>query len=144
MNGPYDGVAINRTAVTRGLSQWSTMAGDLERAYPGLVARITELNSAEPWGDGSEGDSFRNSYYQNGGPEALIAKGKAVVKEIAEAGPRLRTTFDNTHGVDEAHAQDLAQVMADGTGQYRTPSTVRVTAPNAAQDDTAQDTVRQV
>ncbi|WP_067181033.1 hypothetical protein [Microtetraspora niveoalba] len=158
MSGRFESVIINKTAVTGGLSQWTTMAGDLERDYPGLVARITELNAAEPWGGGSEGSSFRNSYYLSGGPEALIAKGKSLVKQIVEAGPRLRTTFDTTLAVDEAHAQDLAHVTAeDEGGQYADPRTLRVTAPNAAQnagrntaqndtaqDDTAQDTVRQV
>ncbi|WP_067136060.1 hypothetical protein [Microtetraspora malaysiensis] len=135
MKDPFDGAAIDRPAVTRGLSEWSTMAGDLERDLPGLVARILELNATEPWGGGSEGASFRNSYYQNGGPNALITKGRAVVKKIGEAGPRLRTTFDNTHGVDEAHAQDMAQIMAENTGQ---------SAASKAGRGTAQDSVRQV
>ncbi|MCC5576509.1 hypothetical protein IMZ11_12790 [Microtetraspora sp. AC03309] len=109
MTNTYDGLAINRSAVDSGLSQWATMAGDLEKALPGLIARIKELHATAPWGGGSEGRSFRDSYIQGGGPAALIDKGKAVVKEVVDMGPRLRTTFENTHAVEDAHERDLAR-----------------------------------
>ncbi|MEV0973856.1 hypothetical protein [Microtetraspora glauca] len=109
MTNTYDGLAINKSAVDKGLSQWSAMAGDLDKALPGLIARIVELHAAAPWGGGSEGHSFRDSYIQGGGPGALIDKGKAVVKEIVDVGPRLRTTFENSLTVEEAHTQDLAR-----------------------------------
>ena len=39
------------------------------------MARIIELNAAAPWGDGTEGLAFRQSYMQGGGPDVLLSRG---------------------------------------------------------------------
>jgi hypothetical protein len=104
-----DGLAIARLAVDEGVSQWNVMSGDLEQFYARLAAQITELNAASPWGGGTEGIAFHQSYIRDGGPDATLSKGADTVRQIVDVGPRLRQTFENSLGTDAAHARDLSR-----------------------------------
>lgn len=107
MSDAYDGPEIFSPAVERGISQWNVMSGELERFYAQRMTRITELLAAEPWGGGTEGNAFRQSLIQSGGPTIMLSNGANIVRQIADAGPRLRRTLENSLGTDVAIAQDL-------------------------------------
>ncbi|MDP9845625.1 hypothetical protein [Streptosporangium lutulentum] len=109
MNNPYDGLAISKPAVDAGVAQWNVMSGDLERFFTERAARITELNAAAPWGGDASGRAFQQSYMQGDGPDVMLSNGAHLVRQIADAGPGLRRTFENSLGTDAAIAQDLGR-----------------------------------
>ncbi|GAA4231726.1 hypothetical protein FHR32_004132 [Streptosporangium album] len=109
MNDADDGLDIFSPTVGRGISQWNVMSGELERFYAQRMTRITELLAAAPWGGGTEGNAFRQSLMEGGGPNIMLSNGADSVRQIVDAGPRLRRTLENSLGTDVAIAQDLGR-----------------------------------
>jgi hypothetical protein len=97
------------TAVERGITQWDTMAGRLDKEWPRVSAELKALNDAAPWGDGSEGRAFAAAYLQGDGPNRLVETGTELIGQIVDAGPRLRATIANSRGTDAAIEADLSR-----------------------------------
>jgi hypothetical protein len=94
--------------VERGISQWATMAGDLERDCPKLTAEVLRCLEAAPWGAHAEGKAFQASHLGDGGPKNMVDRCEKLVKDIAELGDGMRASVDNTLGAHTANAQDWA------------------------------------
>jgi hypothetical protein len=104
----WDGTEIVRPTVDRGLSQWESMAGDLDEKMKSAIAAVKEALSATPWGGGAEGLSFWRAHFQGDGPIKLLDQCALLTKEISGESGRVRSAVDNTLQVDEAMRQDLS------------------------------------
>ncbi|WP_336204536.1 hypothetical protein [Nonomuraea sp. LPB2021202275-12-8] len=103
----WDGTEIMKSMVDHGLSQWSTMAEDLERTLSGRIAQVVEALAAAPWGDGAEGKAFKAAHFRDGGPDHMLTQCAQIAKEIPDAGDRVRKSVDNTLRTDAAMRADL-------------------------------------
>jgi hypothetical protein len=83
------------------------MASDLHSLWTQATAAVRALNDQAPWGDGSEGASFRAAYMADGGPERLCYEGTRLVDEIVKVGPTVHKAVQNTISTDHAIGQDL-------------------------------------
>jgi hypothetical protein len=101
------GVQIDHPTVGNGIASWDAMASDLHGLWTQATAAVRALNDQAPWGDGSEGASFRAAYMAGGGPERLCYEGTLLVDEIVKVGPTVRKAVQNTITTDHAIAQDL-------------------------------------
>ncbi|MET7333766.1 hypothetical protein [Nonomuraea sp. NPDC005650] len=104
----WDGTQIVKPTVDRGLSEWSSMAEDLERESSKLVAQVQEALAAAPWGSGAEGEAFRQAHFRNDGPNQMLSQCTQLAGEITDAGCRVRTAVDNTLKTDLDIKHDLA------------------------------------
>ncbi|WP_030915953.1 hypothetical protein [Streptosporangium amethystogenes] len=109
MKDPNDGLEIFTPMVKRGLSEWDVTSGELEKFYASQMTRIADLIEAAPWGDGTEGRAFKQSFLRDGGPRLMLFNGSHIVQQIVEAGPRLRETLGNSLGTDQAIAEDISR-----------------------------------
>jgi hypothetical protein len=104
----WDGTQIIKSTVDRGISEWSTMAEDLERDSSGLINQVKEALAAAPWGDGAEGEAFRAAHFRNDGPNRMLTQCAQLTKEIADAGTMVCKAVDNTLQTDLDIKHDLA------------------------------------
>ncbi|MFC5835450.1 hypothetical protein [Nonomuraea insulae] len=109
----WDGTYIAKPVVDRGISEWTTMAEELERGLPRLAAAVEACLATQPWGPGAEGDSFRESHFRDNGPGDMLARCSRLPREVTDAGDRLRMAIDNTLQTDADIRHDLT------TGQTR-------------------------
>jgi hypothetical protein len=105
---PWNESVLVKSVVERGISQWATMAGDLERDCPKLTAEVLRCLEAAPWGAHAEGKAFQASHLGDGGPKNMVDRCEKLVKDIAELGDGMRASVDNTLGAHSANAQDWA------------------------------------
>jgi hypothetical protein len=105
---PWEGAEINKPVVDLGISQWSTMAEDWERAAGPLIAQVIEALAAAPWGGGAEGEAFKAAHFRDGGPTKMLTQCADLTEQIGDASGRLRTTIGNTLGTDADIERDLA------------------------------------
>ncbi|MEV4363407.1 hypothetical protein [Nonomuraea sp. NPDC049625] len=104
----WDGTQIIKPSVDRGLSEWSTMAEDLEHESARLVSLVREALDAAPWGPGAEGEAFRAAHFRNDGPNQMLSQCTQLAKEITGAGSGVRTAVDNTLKMDLDIKRDMA------------------------------------
>jgi hypothetical protein len=105
---PWNESVLVKSVVDRGISQWATMAGDLERDCPKLTAEVLRCLEAAPWGAHAEGKAFRASHLGDGGPTNMLDRCERLIKDIAELGDGMRASVDNTLGAHTANAHDWA------------------------------------
>lgn len=105
---PWNESVLVKSVVERGISQWATMAGDLERDCPKLTAEVLRCLEAAPWGAHAEGKAFGASHLGDGGPKNMVDRCEKLIKDIAELGDGMRASVDNTLGAHSANAQDWA------------------------------------
>ncbi|MCF6467761.1 hypothetical protein FAF44_04960 [Nonomuraea sp. MG754425] len=98
-----------RDAIDSSLNQWDAMAADLAAAWPGIAARIRELNAGYPQGDGADGASFTAQYLAGGGPERFLRDTGELIEEISGSGPLLRATVSNTLTTEQANELGLTR-----------------------------------
>ncbi|GAA1677323.1 hypothetical protein GCM10009733_087800 [Nonomuraea maheshkhaliensis] len=103
----WDGAAIAKPIVDRGISAWSVMAEEVERSLPKLVTDVEARIASAPWGGGMEGEAFIRTHFRDGGPGELLNQCGRLAKEITDAGDRLRTAIDNTLQTDADIRHDL-------------------------------------
>jgi hypothetical protein len=101
------GLRIDPTMVGSGLAVWDAMSSELHSQWERATAAVRALNDAAPWGDGSEGASFREAYMANGAPERLCVEGTALVDEVVKVGPTIRKAIQHTISTDHAMAHDI-------------------------------------
>ncbi|MGP3911076.1 hypothetical protein [Nonomuraea sp. 10N515B] len=92
----WDGTEIVKSVVNRGISEWSTMAEDLEREASKLIAEVKEALAAAPWGSGVEGEAFKAAHFRGNGPDRMLTQCAQLGREIIDAGDRVRKSVDNT------------------------------------------------
>jgi hypothetical protein len=97
-----------KSVADQGISQWATMAGDLEQDCPRLTAEVLRCLEAAPWGDQAEGQAFRAAHLGDGGPTNMVTQCEQLAKDIAELGDGMRASVDNVVGAHTANAQDWA------------------------------------
>ncbi|HLU71672.1 MAG TPA: hypothetical protein VKZ82_05800 [Nonomuraea sp.] len=107
----WDGTEITRPVVDRGLTQWDTMAGDLDKQLSELAAEVKAALAAAPWGAGAEGLAFWQAHFQGDGPNLLLERCALLAEEISGEPGRVREAVTNTLEVDAAMKEDLGGVM---------------------------------
>ncbi|MFG1945201.1 hypothetical protein [Nonomuraea sp. NPDC048826] len=107
----WDGTEITKPVVDRGLSQWDTMAGDLEEKLADRVAKVKAALATSPWGSGVEGLAFWKAHFRGNGPNLLLDQCALLTEEISGEPGRVRAAVDNTLRVDTAMKEDLAAGM---------------------------------
>ncbi|MEV4172964.1 hypothetical protein [Nonomuraea sp. NPDC049709] len=112
MNG-WDGTYIARPVVDRGISQWSTMAEELEKALPQLTAEVEACLATAPWGPGAEGDAFCQAHFRDNGPMEMLTQCTRLARGITDAGDRLRQAIDNTLQTDADIRHDLTAMTRE-------------------------------
>lgn len=105
---PWNESVLTKSVVDRGISQWATMAGDLERDCLKLTAEVLRCLEAAPWGDQTEGRAFQAVHLADGGPTNMVSWCEKLVKEITDLGDGMRASVDNVLGAHTANAQDWA------------------------------------
>ncbi|MGW0802391.1 hypothetical protein [Nonomuraea sp. NPDC002799] len=103
----WDGTQIVKPVVDYGLTQWGTMVEDVQRDTAGLVADVKAALAAAPWGGGAEGKAFSAAYFRDDGPTRMLTQCVTLLKEIADAGDRVRAAVDNTLQTDADIQRDI-------------------------------------
>ncbi|MFC5815934.1 MULTISPECIES: hypothetical protein [Nonomuraea] len=107
----WDGTEIMKPTVDRGLTQWDTMAGDLDEKLSDRVAKVKAALAAAPWGTGAEGVAFWNAHFQGNGPNLLLDQCAQLCQEISGEPGRVRAAVGNTLQVSTAMEEDLSAMM---------------------------------
>ncbi|MET9342250.1 hypothetical protein [Nonomuraea sp. NPDC003804] len=110
MSSPY-GVDLVRPITYEGITQWSDMAGEMEKDLPRLVDELRQTLATEPWGSGAEGKAFYANHYQGDGPTKLMDRCSNFPQQFADAGDRVREGVENLFTTDTTIAYDI------GTGE---------------------------
>lgn len=104
----WDGTEIVKPVVDHGLTQWDTMAGELDRTMSKLAAELKDALAAAPWGQGVEGRAFCAAHFRDDGPNRLITQCTRLTKEITAESGLVRQAVDNTLKMDADIRRDIA------------------------------------
>ncbi|QYC44433.1 hypothetical protein Nocox_34335 [Nonomuraea coxensis DSM 45129] len=103
----WDGTQIAKPVVYRGITQWTTMADDLNEEATHLAAQVKAALAAQPWGAGTEGQSFFAAHFRGDGPNRMLKQYEDLAEAITDAGTRVRDNVDNTLLTDADIKNDL-------------------------------------
>ncbi|MBB3677844.1 hypothetical protein [Modestobacter versicolor] len=102
------GVQIDPQQVADATAQLDATATELSSAWQTRMAAIASLNNATTWGTDDAGQNFAQQYAEAGGTD-MQGKGEAVVADVLQFGPDVRTAVQNSLAADleQARAVDV-------------------------------------
>lgn len=107
------GHQIHNPTVARGMAQWDTMVSDLDQQWKEALKGVHDFLAAAPWGGGSEGSAFQESFLEGNGYQLTLERGSRIVRELTEMGKTLRDNVGNSLTTEDALTNGIGNGFVD-------------------------------